>query len=125
MHKAFVSIGSNVADAEILIHHALKSLSDISVSYEVSSIYQTEALNGIDAHYMNCVVYLKTEFDFESLTKRLKDIESEFGRTPDSKSKGLIELDLDIVVFDDNIIRPKDFCYDYFKIGYGQLKPSL
>ena len=55
------------------------------------------------------------------VTEFLKQTESEAGRDSISDLEGRVELDLDLVIWDGRIVRPKDFERLYFNIGYRQL----
>ena len=56
--------------------------------------------------------------DMEELGALMKRWEREAGRIAHSKS---VPLDIDIVVFDGQVVRPRDFAQEYFKIGYRAL----
>ena len=58
------------------------------------------------------------ETDMDELGATMKRWECEAGRVPRSKS---VPLDIDIVLFDGRIIRPRDYGQEYFKIGYRAL----
>lgn len=68
--------------------------------------------------YANSVVYLKSPLPLEGLTELTKQLEVQMGRTPSSSS---VPLDIDIVVQNQTILRPKDYSRDYFRIGYNAL----
>lgn len=124
IHKIWISVGSNVPDAERKITIALQRLSELDFLLKSSSLYRTHALNRVDPDYINGVVSIQTVLGYEDINRRLKDIEISLGRSPESKKKGRVEIDLDIVVFDDKVIRDKDFLQDYFKKGYEELLNS-
>lgn len=56
-----------------------------------------------------------------ALVKFLKDWESLQGRTRVSSEEGVVPIDLDLVIFDSRILRPKDFERHYFNKGYREL----
>ena len=59
--------------------------------------------------------------DFYELNSLIKQYEKDSGRTPESKLKASIPIDIDIVIFNDIVIKPKDFNFDFFQIGYKEL----
>jgi 2-amino-4-hydroxy-6-hydroxymethyldihydropteridine diphosphokinase len=121
MNKLIISIGSNSPDQDIQMENAISFLKSRFKNVLVSSIYESEALNGNDADYLNAVAIAETNLTCEDATKSLKEWEMQSGRTPESKLKGSIPIDLDIVVWNDNVVREKDFSYSFFTKGYKEL----
>ena len=89
------------------------------------------ALNGIiinasdvyhdESGYYNVVAQLVSEPAYDELRCRFKSMEAEAGRRPDSKSTGVIPLDIDIVIFNGEVVRPHDFRQNYFQQCYKGL----
>lgn len=121
-----VSLGSNTINKEMKIQVALDRLCAEFSLLHVSEIYSTPALNGVDAEYSNCVVsFCVEQRDFTDIQNDLKQIERELGRKPELKLKGIVPIDLDLVICDDVVLRPKDFGYDYFQIGWKEIKNRI
>jgi 7,8-dihydro-6-hydroxymethylpterin-pyrophosphokinase len=59
--------------------------------------------------------------DYDTVVKFLKDWEAECGRTQVDTLEGIIPIDLDLVIWDEHIKRPKDFERHYFNLGYREL----
>lgn len=98
--------------------HLLCSLLNDAVS---SSIYSTPSVSiGDSSVYCNAVIAGWSSLSPEELSGRLKEVESDFGRIHDKKSP-CVELDLDVVIADSEILRPRDYDRQYFRIGYMQL----
>lgn len=121
MNKAVLSIGSNSHDKHSQIANALKWLSFNLYNYSQSSIYSTPSTNGVGDDYLNIVVKGESVLDFYELNSLMKQYEKDSGRTPESKLKASIPIDIDIVIFNDIVIKPKDFNFDFFQIGYKEL----
>ena len=62
-----------------------------------------------------------TKLGYDELNLRLKRYETEAGRTDEARRRGEVAVDIDIVMMDDAIVRPRDAAQDYFKIGFSQL----
>lgn len=124
MNTMFVSIGSNSLDRQWQMSQAVKYLKTKMDGVLVSTIYETSAINGVDAPYFNAVVFAKTELDLDSVMTMLKQWEVQCGRTSLSKLNGVVPIDLDIVVWNNQVLREKDFSYSYFKTGYNELIES-
>lgn len=67
--------------------------------------------------YQNCVVQACSKAGFEALQRASKDIELQLGRAPEMKERGEVPIDIDIVVFDQEVVRQADFDSAYFKKG--------
>ena len=87
----------------------------------ISEVYNTQATNGIDADYLNMVVIADCNDELDIILEKFKNYEAISGRTLQSKIIGVIPIDLDIVIWNNNIIREKDFNQKYFQIGWHQL----
>ena len=117
-----ISIGSNAPEREKYVERAIEHLRNHLTKCSVSSIYETDAINGKDAPYLNAVLYGQTSLNVASLVKFLKDWETEEGRSRDMVAgDGCVLIDLDLVIFNSRILRPKDFERHYFNIGYREL----
>lgn len=116
-----IGLGSNTPDREYQISQAIEHICGYLNKCAVSSVYESEAFNGKDAPYMNAVIHGYTAHDHESVVKFLKDWESQCGRTRTDTFEGIIPIDLDLVIWNEHIKRPKDFERHYFNRGYREL----
>lgn len=116
-----IGLGSNTPDREYQIKKAIEHLCSYLHKCAVSSVYESEACNGKDKPYLNAVIHGTTAHDYNSVVKFLKNWESECGRTETSSFEGIIPIDLDLVIWDEHIMRPKDFERHYFNLGYREL----
>lgn len=119
-HACTIGLGSNTPDREYQITRAIEHLCGYLQKCSVSSVYETEAINGKDASYMNAVVHGYSQHDYDTTVKFLKDWEAECGRTQVATVEGIIPIDLDLVIWDEHIKRPKDFERHYFNRGYRE-----
>ena len=111
-----LSIGSNYGDRVAMILVALKKLRDVSTYFLASALYETAAIGGGEP-YMNCVVRIECGMDVASLNYLCKCIELEAGRDAEARIKGLVPVDVDIVIAGTEIIRPRDAETSYFVRG--------
>lgn len=88
---------------------------------EFSDVYSTHALNGKSADYLNMVVRIKTLLSVEKLSAMCKEFEAKCGRTRESKIRGSIEMDIDIMQFGSTKFRNDEWHNPYFTIGFAQL----
>ncbi|MCI6894520.1 MAG: 2-amino-4-hydroxy-6-hydroxymethyldihydropteridine diphosphokinase [Bacteroidales bacterium] len=121
MNNVILSLGSNSHDSNEQMRRCIHWLQNTLQVTAKSTVYRTAATNGKDTDYTNAVVAVCTPMPIDQLNGLMKQYERECGRTPQSKSLGSIPIDIDVVIFNNQVIRPKDFAQPYFTIGYQQL----
>lgn len=121
MNSIVICIGSNSHDREWQMEHAIEWLRKQLSSTRISSIYNTQAENRRDPDYLNAVLEGHCKTDFETISKEVKEYETVCGRTPTSKLQGNIPMDLDIIMWNGEIMRPDDYKKTYFQIGWQEL----
>lgn len=119
LHSAFICIGSNWGNRVKTVRQAISHLVRTTDSLWSSTIYETPAAgkdSGTPA-YMNAVVKIRVNSDYPELNLMLKRMELEAGRNEECRNLGRVPLDLDIVEFDGEVLRPEDFRQKYYRIG--------
>ena len=77
---------------------------------------------GADARYsLNAVFEFETDMDIAGLHGLCKSIELEYGRDMTSRLHNRVPLDIDIVIADGEILRPRDYAQEYFQSGYTEI----
>lgn len=129
MARYILGLGSNDGDREAHLRHALNFLAEICDSAYYSTDYESPALSGgrvcHKPHYMNSVAVVEFSGSPETLNAMLKACEVMEGRTSAARDEGRVPLDIDIVVADGEILRPKDFRQYFFRRGYEELLSAL
>lgn len=78
----------------------------------------TQAIgDGMLSPFSNQLAKFDTHHTFEEIHRILKDIERQSGRTPNDKHLGIVKLDIDILVFNNQTIKPADLQRDYVQKG--------
>jgi 2-amino-4-hydroxy-6-hydroxymethyldihydropteridine diphosphokinase len=54
----------------------------------------------------------------------LKDLEEEAGRTPEGKHQGIVPLDIDVLQWNEQILKPADMKRDYVREALRSLLPE-
>jgi 2-amino-4-hydroxy-6-hydroxymethyldihydropteridine diphosphokinase len=106
MNVAFLGLGGNMGDRLENLRKALTLLEHTCGEIaEKSSVYETEAW-GSDSknNYLNQVVKLITSADVDTLLQKMLKIELELGRKRDAFQNSDRTLDLDILLFNEEII---------------------
>ncbi|GAB6123376.1 2-amino-4-hydroxy-6-hydroxymethyldihydropteridine diphosphokinase [Dysgonomonas termitidis] len=113
MNKALLSIGTN-EDRESnlsLCHQFLDNIftdisySDTSVTMPYGTTYRNDFLNQL------AVIY--TDRDMDEVIRLLKSIEKDMGRNGTDKKNGIVKIDIDLVIWNNNVLKPEDFTRSY------------
>jgi 2-amino-4-hydroxy-6-hydroxymethyldihydropteridine diphosphokinase len=122
---AIIGIGSNI-NAFQNIEKALIEITDLGKIIKKTKFIETEPLLFIEQeNFLNGAVLLETEFDFENLNSKLKNIEIELGRIKTVNKNGPRIIDLDILVFNNKITDKDVFERKFLKQFVIELIPEL
>lgn len=119
--KLLISLGSNCGNRVENIEKALQWLSGRMTYIVHSGIYETESISGDGKLYCNCVVQGMYSGDISELTRQSKVYEIECGRTSNARGRGEVPIDIDIVKYGQDILRPKEYEAHYFRLGLERL----
>lgn len=107
MTVAYIALGSNLASPLEQVNAAVNAIGDIPDSriLAVSSFYRTPPLGPQDQpDYLNAALALETSLLPETLLDHTQRIELQQGRTRKAERWGPRTLDLDIMLFGDEVI---------------------
>lgn len=121
MKEVVLSVASNVESRRQMMADALDWLTGVLAPLRCSMLYTTQALHG-DSTYLNAVVSGYCDMPFEELHAMFKQHEVDAGRTEEMRSKHFVPIDIDIVIYDGEILKPKDYGQEFFKKGWDELK---
>lgn len=122
MHKCIICIGSNYKRKENLVL-ARRKLIDLFPTIRFASEQETQPLFfRSPALFSNQLALFFSEIEEEKIRKTLKAIEKSAGRHPGDKEKEKICLDIDLLSFDDRILKPEDLKREYVMKGLEELK---
>lgn len=114
-HIAIIGIGSNI-DAEKNITSMMEILEKEVQVMKISSLMKTKPI-GIknQPDFTNGAIKLKTPFDRQELTHLLKSIEDRLGRDRSAAKFGPRTIDLDLVVWDGEIVDEDFYTRDFLR----------
>ena len=115
-------IGSNTPDRALKIDRAIAALSAVCDIVMKSQVYEAPDESGIGAPYLNCVIEISPLLSHDRFCSELKRIERDFGRDATSKSTGVMPLDLDIIIWNGEIVDRYQYSRDYFLRGFDDLR---
>ncbi|MGC9455479.1 MAG: 2-amino-4-hydroxy-6-hydroxymethyldihydropteridine diphosphokinase [Phycisphaerae bacterium] len=112
-HTVYISLGSNLGDRADNLLSALKHLNDtpgVEIA-KISQFFRTEPVGGPENQekYFNAAAILETTLTPHELLAELQRIEKQLGRNRHTEQRwGPRTCDLDILLFDDEIIDADD-----------------
>ncbi|MCG9650314.1 2-amino-4-hydroxy-6-hydroxymethyldihydropteridine diphosphokinase [Vibrio brasiliensis] len=119
MITAYIGIGSNI-DRRKHIQAAIEELRALGQDVRISTIFECEAV-GFESHaFYNLVVEMKTELSLTEFSRQLRDIELKWGRAADAGKFEPRTVDLDIILFGDQVssAKPELPRSDIFKYAF-------
>jgi 2-amino-4-hydroxy-6-hydroxymethyldihydropteridine diphosphokinase len=121
INTVIIGIGSNI-DAEENISGMLKILKNQVQVIKVSSMLKTKPI-GIEnqPEFTNGAVKIKTSLNRENLTVLLKSIEDQMGRDRTAPRFGARTIDLDIVVWNGEIVDDDYYTRDFLQNSVREL----
>lgn len=112
-HRCIICLGSNHQGIEH-IKNAEKEIEEIANKIHWGDIIETKPENtSSSTPYHNRAALLQTSVSKETLIKEFKRIEQQHGRTVSGQHKGIIPLDIDLLMYDNEIVKPADFKKEY------------
>jgi len=122
MHSCLICIGSNYNRKENLLL-ARRRLTALFPSIRFTGEQETRPLFFRNpALFSNQVARFYTDADAERGVEELKTIEKEAGREKEDKKREKVCLDIDLLVFDNRVLKPEDLKRDYILKGLEELK---
>lgn len=104
MPRGYISIGSNI-DKEAHIPCCLNTLKKLFGPLTVSSVYESEAVGFIGGVFHNLVVGFDSDLSAKQVAQILRQIELEHGRSRQSQKFSSRTLDLDLILYGNEIIQ--------------------
>lgn len=115
MNEVIIGIGSNI-DAELNISKMLEILKHEVDVLKVSSFVRTKPIGIINQpDYTNGAVKINTTYNREELRTVLKKIEDDLGRNRNTPKFGPRCMDLDIVVWNHEIVDEDYYTRDFLR----------
>ncbi|WP_101689985.1 2-amino-4-hydroxy-6-hydroxymethyldihydropteridine diphosphokinase [Dysgonomonas massiliensis] len=115
MNKVLISIGSNFdSNNNIISCRQLLDLYFEHISY--SEVCETVPYGKNYKHnFLNQLAIISTEKELSNIKFILKSIEKKLGRDANDKETGLVKIDVDLVIWNQDILKPKDISRAYVK----------
>lgn len=124
-HHCLLCMGSNT-DRFVQLEDARKALIDAFPDIRFGEPMETRAIgNGFHSPFCNQLAEFTTTLKADAVHNFFKELEHRSGRIPGDKARGIVKLDIDLLKFDDEILKPGDMQREYIYKGLKQLQPVL
>jgi 2-amino-4-hydroxy-6-hydroxymethyldihydropteridine diphosphokinase len=107
MKSVFLGLGSNLGDRKEILQEAKIRIAEvIGTVVSASSIYETEPWGfKSENDFLNMVMFVKTDLSPSGLLGRIMMIESQLGRTRCDTGYTSRNIDIDILLYDNEIVK--------------------
>ncbi len=121
MNKGLLSIGTNY-DRETNLNICHQLLNDLfsDIIYSDTSITTPYGID-YENNFLNQLAVIYTDKNKEEISQLLKSLEKKMGRDSLDKQNGIVKIDIDLVIWNDEILKPADINRSYI----ADLLPSL
>ena len=121
-NTAIICIGSN-KDRSENIDQVIRTL---QAHYPGARFSTPEMADAVDLPegskpFLNLVAMLPTLEEKEELIAFLKELEEDMGRDPDDDEEGIIPMDLDLIEWNEEVVKPLDLVRPYVVSGLEEI----
>lgn len=102
-----IMLGSNTGDRKANLDNAVKALSGYVDSAAATRDIDNPDFTGRGPAYLNRLLTGTTRLSLPALKTAMKEIETALGR--DRSTSHLVKIDIDIVVYGDEIVKPSEY----------------
>lgn len=122
MHKVLLSLGTNT-NACFKMKQARDYLSSYFPTIKFTTTIETEPYGTIyKDSFLNSLAYFETDLSKDEILLRLKTIEGKMGRLPSHKTTGKIIIDIDLIKWDNEMLKSDDFKRDYMQQLFQEME---
>ena len=116
-HHCLLCMGSNT-NRFTQLSDARKVLSEAFPDIHFGELMETQAIgSGFHSPFSNQLARFTTTLSSESVHK----LERHSGRLPGDKAQGIVKLDIDLLTFDNKVLKPEDMKREYIRRGISLL----
>ena len=124
-NKVVIGVGSNIEPSKN-IKEAQEAIANHFNLINTSSLIETEPIGCMDQdNFLNCAFLIETELDSKTLKSWLKDLENKLGRVRTENKYGPRTIDLDIVVWNEEIVDSDVYERKFLQNSITEVLPNL
>lgn len=122
-HSLILSLGSNSTDGAEKLGKAEQTLKSWIRLEACSRILKNPAIDmGNEAEdFHNMLIRTKTTLDLNEMQTLAKTLEQIMGNSQEMRERGIVNMDMDIICWDDVLLKPKDVEREYYKVLIKEL----
>ena len=107
---AYIGLGSNQGDRIRFIAEAVRRVEDLPGTrvLAISSLFETAPVKVRGGHFINAVIAVSTGMEPLGLLEGLMRTETEMGRKREKSGPDPRNIDLDLLLYEDQVIREKE-----------------
>jgi 2-amino-4-hydroxy-6-hydroxymethyldihydropteridine diphosphokinase len=125
VHQAYLSLGSNI-EPEMNLPKAIDLLHGYGKILEVSNAWESEAVGSDGPNYLNaCVLFITPLFFVELKEQVIHPIEEKLGRKRSEDKYAPRTIDIDIVLFDDQLCNDKFWNQAFVVVPLAEIYPKF
>ena len=125
MNTAIIGLGSNI-NPQNNIRLARDKISSEVTLIKSSKLVYTEPVGYLEQdNFLNGALLVETDLEIESIVKLLKKIEIELGRKKTLNRNGPRTIDLDLLIWNDQIIDSDVYSRSFLKESILELLPDF
>ncbi len=123
-HRVCLLLGSNIKP-EANIPAAVALLRQELRVIKVSSLWETEAVGSDGPNFLNLALLAETPLDAASIKQRIiNQVETRLGRQRTADKNAPRTIDLDIILFDDQLFEPQLWQFAHVAVPVAELLPD-
>jgi 2-amino-4-hydroxy-6-hydroxymethyldihydropteridine diphosphokinase len=124
-HQVVIGLGSNISPYKNL-PQAIRLLEDSISILRISSVWRTQAIGSQGPDFLNAAVLGTTPLPISELTNNiLRPIEESLARVRTADPNAPRTIDLDVIIFDGQIIDPGLWDYAHISVPVAELLPKF
>jgi 2-amino-4-hydroxy-6-hydroxymethyldihydropteridine diphosphokinase len=124
VHQACLLIGSNI-DPELNIPQAVLLLQESLTVLEVSSVWKSASVDCCYPDFLDMAASVSLELGAAELKDQiLRPLEAQMGRVRTADKNASRPIDIDIILFDGNVIDPGIWQYVHMAVPVAELFPE-
>jgi 2-amino-4-hydroxy-6-hydroxymethyldihydropteridine diphosphokinase len=120
--KAIIAIGTNLnqRDNALSVREYLCGMFGSDIVF--TQFMKTKPVDGGVGYYINALAEINTNMSYKDLKQWFKDLEQNCGRNQEDSGDGYIPVDIDILQYGDKRFKEEDWCRDYVKALWKELR---
>jgi 2-amino-4-hydroxy-6-hydroxymethyldihydropteridine diphosphokinase len=122
--RVILGLGSNINPEENLVR-ALDLLCRQTDVRQVSSAWESPAVGSDGPDFLNAAVWIETALSLPDLKQGiLRPIEAQLGRVRTADKNAPRTIDIDILIYEENLVEPALWHHDFLVIPVAELLPD-